>query len=89
MYQNEINDALAMFFKNLPKYLMEGAAVAVAAHYIPARKMSMLELIIVALTAALTFAVLDILAPAILPGAYMGAGFGIGAKMVGFPGAHA
>jgi len=79
-------EMLHTLLNNGPKYLLEGAAVAVAAHYIPSRKMAMTELLILALTAALTFWLLDTFAPSIATGARFGAGFGIGAKTVGFPG---
>jgi hypothetical protein len=39
----------------------------------------------IGLTAAATFAILDIYAPSVGSGARTGAGFGIGATMVGFP----
>ena len=66
------------------KYLLEGLAVAAAAYYIPQKKTSLREVAMIALTAAATFAVLDIFAPAIASGARQGAGFGIGANHVGF-----
>lgn len=66
------------------KYLIEGLAVAVAAYYIPKRKMKLQEIAMIAVTAALTFAILDMYAPAIASGARKGAGFGIGAMQVGW-----
>ena len=66
------------------KYLLEGLAVAAAAYYIPQKKTSLREVAMIALTAAATFAVLDIFAPAVASGARQGAGFGIGANHVGF-----
>jgi hypothetical protein len=39
----------------------------------------------ISLTAMATFAILDVYAPGISPGARQGAGFGIGAGLVGFP----
>ena len=71
---------------NAPKYFLEGAAVAIAAYYIPSRQMALRELFMVAITAALTFWILDTFSPAIGSGARFGAGFGIGAKTVGFGG---
>ena len=66
------------------KYLVEGLAVAIAAFYIPKKKMNLEEIAMIAMTAAATLAILDILAPQIGASARQGAGFGIGASMVGF-----
>ena len=70
--------------KNILKYVLEGVAVALAAKYIPSRGISMNEVIMISLTAALTFFILDLFAPSIAVGARLGTGFGIGAKQVGF-----
>ena len=70
--------------QKLIAYFVEGAAVAIAAHYIPSRKISMKELFILAVTAALTFFILDTFAPDVASGARMGSGWGIGASRVGF-----
>ena len=68
------------------KYLLEGIAVAIAAYFIPRKKVEVAEIIFIALSAAATFAVLDIFAPKVGDGARKGAGFGIGANTVGWPG---
>ena len=68
------------------KYLIEGLAVAVAAYYIPRRKMMMEEIAMIAVTSALTFAILDMYSPSIATAARRGAGFGIGAASVGYKG---
>lgn len=65
------------------KYLVEGLAVAIAAYYIPRRKMNLQEVAIIGLTAAASLAILDLLAPTVGAGARHGAGFGIGASLVG------
>ena len=67
------------------KYLVEGLAVAVAAFYIPKKKMNLQEIAMIAVTAAASFAVLDMLAPSVGANARHGAGFGIGASLVGAP----
>ncbi len=72
--------------KRAVKYLVEGAAVAVAAYYIPRRKMGLEEVAMIAVTGAATFAVLDMYAPAVSDAARKGAGFGIGATHVGYKG---
>jgi hypothetical protein len=68
------------------KYLLEGIAVAIAAYFIPRKKVEVTEIIFIALSAAATFAILDIFAPKVGDGARKGAGFGIGANTVGWPG---
>jgi len=69
----------------LVKYLLEGLAVAVAAYVIPGKTMRFSEVAMIALTATATFAILDIYAPSVGASARTGAGFGIGANLVGFP----
>lgn len=66
------------------KYLIEGFAVAVAAYYIPRRLMSLQEIAMIAVAAAAIFAVLDLVSPSIADASRLGAGFGIGANLVGF-----
>jgi ABC-type Co2+ transport system permease subunit len=67
--------------KRAIKYLVEGLMVAIAAFAIPNAKrgLALEEIALIALTAAATFAILDTYIPR------SGAGFGIGANMVGFP----
>ena len=71
--------------KRAIKYLVEGLMVAIAAFAIPKRSLDMDEISLIALTAAATFSILDTWIPAMGVSARSGAGFGIGAKMVGFP----
>ena len=48
------------------KYLIEGIVVSLAAYYIPGkRKLNMEEILMIAVTAAATFAILDMYTPAI------------------------
>jgi uncharacterized protein involved in cysteine biosynthesis len=68
------------------KYALEGTIVAFAAYFIPRREMAAEDVLMIALIAAATFAVLDLFAPAIGSSVRTGAGFGIGANLVGFPG---
>jgi hypothetical protein len=68
------------------KYLLEGLAVAVAMVIIPRKMPNYEEIFVVALVAAAVFAVLDILSPSVGLTARQGAGFGLGAKMVAWPG---
>ncbi len=60
------------------KYLIEGMAVAIAAYYIPQRKIDIQEIITIAIAAAAVFAVLDVLSPSIGDSARTGMGLGVG-----------
>jgi hypothetical protein len=72
--------------KRIIKYLVEGFMVAIAAYAIPKRSLNMEEILMLALTAAATFSILDTYIPTMSVSARGGAGFGIGANLVGFPG---
>ena len=78
------SEIIVRFFK----YAFEGAITAVAAYMIPGKKPSADEVLIIALVAAATFAVLDLFAPSIGASVRTGAGFGIGANLVSFPSAN-
>jgi len=67
------------------KYALEGLAVAVAAYLLPGKGLKMSEIGMIALVAMATFALLDVYAPSVGSSARSGAGFGIGANLVGFP----
>jgi len=73
------------FVNRALKYLLEGLAIAVAAIYIPKRALPLEEIAALALVAAAVFALLDVLAPSVGVTARQGAGFGLGANLVGFP----
>jgi len=72
--------------KRIIKYLVEGLMVAIAAYAIPKRSLNMEEIILISLTAAATFSILDAYIPSMGVTARSGAGFGIGANLVKFPG---
>ena len=72
--------------KRIIKYLVEGLMIAVASYVIPKRSLNMEEIALIALTAAATFAILDTYIPSMGVSARTGAGFGIGANLVSFPG---
>ena len=71
--------------KRAIKYIVEGIMVAIAAYVFPKKKMKADEIIMIAAVASATFAILDMYAPSIGATARQGAGFGIGANLVGFP----
>jgi hypothetical protein len=67
------------------KYLIEGLFVAIAAIFVPKKSLPMEEVLTLAVVAAAVFAILDVVSPSIGMTARQGAGFGIGANLVGFP----
>ena len=69
--------------KRAIKYLVEGLVVALAAYAIPKKQLNVEEIVILALTAAATFSILDVFIPAMGSSARGGAGFGIGANLIG------
>ena len=77
---------LSELVKRAIKYLIEGLMVAIGAYAIPKQSLKMEEVMVIALTAAATFSVLDVFVPTMASSARGGAGFGIGANLVGFPG---
>ena len=73
--------------KRAVKYLVEGLMVAIVAVVVPPekRQLKLDEIAIIALMAAATFSILDTFVPTMGASARSGAGFGIGANLVGFP----
>ncbi len=71
--------------RRIVKYVVEGIMVAIAAYAIPKRQMNLDEVMLIALTAAATFSILDTYVPSMAGSARAGAGFGMGANFVGFP----
>ena len=67
------------------KYLVEGLVIAAIALFLPKQALRFNEVVMLAVTAAAVFAVLDLVSPSIAFTARQGAGFGIGANLVGFP----
>lgn len=85
-YPQDMNSGYFMeLLRRVLKYLIEGFVVAIAAYYIPQRRLQLSEIAMIGLSAAAIFAILDIFAPSIGSSARTGAGFGIGANLVGFP----
>jgi hypothetical protein len=77
---------ISELIKRIIKYLIEGFMVSIAAFAIPKRTLNIEEIALIALTAAATFGILDTYIPSMGVTARSGAGFGIGANLVGFPG---
>ena len=68
------------------KWFVEGLAVAIAMVLVSRKSTpNASEVLAVASTAALVFAVLDTVAPSVAESSRAGAGVGLGANLVGFP----
>jgi hypothetical protein len=65
------------------KYLIEGLAVGAAAWAVGRRKLKMEEVVIIAITAAVTLIILDTFSSQIGDSTRLGAGVALGAKIVG------
>jgi hypothetical protein len=76
---------IGQLVSSVVKYAIEGLAVAVAAYLLPGKGLKMSEIGMIALVAMATFGILDVYAPSVGSSARTGAGFGIGAHLVGFP----
>jgi len=72
--------------KRMIKYLVQGLMIAIVAYAIPKRSLDIQEIGLLALTSAATFSILDTFLPSMSSAANTGAGFGIGANLVHFPG---
>ena len=68
------------------KYLLEGVVVAIAAYTLPSGQIDMSDIVQIAAIAMATFSILDFFVPSMSKAARMGAGAGMGANLVGFPG---
>ena len=80
-----MNPGMGELVKRAIKYLVEGLMVAIVAFVIPQKPLKFDEIAIIALMAAATFSILDTFVPSMGASARSGAGFGIGANLVGFP----
>ena len=66
------------------KYLIEGLAVAFVAYLVLGKnKLNMRDVVILGITAAFVFAILDAFSPMVATGVRFGAGFGIGQNLFG------
>ncbi len=64
------------------KYLIEGIVVGIAAFFV-SKKLSWDEVMIIGITAAATLAVLDLYSPSISGATRLGAGLGLGTRLIG------
>ena len=72
-------------FTRIVKYLIEGLVVGIVAAILPEKPLSMDKIILLGLTAAAMFSILDLVAPSISASTRQGAGMGLGFKLVDFP----
>ena len=78
--------SLVDLLASLLKYLVEGLVVAlVAVIVLNPKKPNFGEILTIGTAAFATFALLDTFTPSIAVTARQGAGFGLGANLVGFP----
>jgi ABC-type Co2+ transport system permease subunit len=75
----------AELIKRAIKYLVEGLVVAIVAVLVPKKALNVEEIIIIALTAAATFSILDVFIPSMGSSVRQGAGLGLGFNLVKFP----
>ena len=76
---------LSELIKRGIKYLIEGLVVAVVAVLVPKKALNIEEIVVIALTAAATFSLLDVFIPSMGAAARNGAGMGVGFNLVRFP----
>ncbi len=69
--------------KKAIKYIVEGIIVALAAYVIPKQSLKIEEVVVIALTAAATLAVLDTFIPSMGVSSRQGAGLAIGTGLAG------
>lgn len=69
--------------KRIIKYLVLGLVISVVAIVIPKKTLNLEEIIILALSAAATFSILDVFVPSMGEQARAGAGFGAGLNLLG------
>ena len=71
--------------RRVVKYLLMGTIIAVCALVLPEKKLDLASITAMALVSAATFAIIDTFIPTMSYPVQPGAGFGIGASLVGFP----
>ena len=69
--------------KRAIKYIVEGIIVALAAYVIPKKSLNVEEVVVIALTAAATFSVLDVFIPSMGVSSRTGAALVIGSGLAG------
>lgn len=83
LYNDVVNFDYKEVLKRLFKYFLEGLAVALVAYYFTRGRLDGKEILVLGITAAFVFAILDTFAPSVSYGVRFGAGFGIGQSVFG------
>ncbi len=71
--------------RRVVKYLLMGVVIAFCALVLPEKKIDFASITALALVSAATFAIIDTFIPTMSYPVQLGAGFGIGAGLDGFP----
>jgi ABC-type Co2+ transport system permease subunit len=74
---------LSEIVKRIIKYLVLGLVIAIVAIVIPKKSLNVEEIMVLALTAAATFAVVDTFLPSISDSLKSGIGFSLGSGLAG------
>ena len=69
--------------KRIIKYLVLGLVISIVAIVIPKKTLNFEEVVLLALTAAATFAILDVFLPSVSESARFGLGATVGSNLVG------
>jgi hypothetical protein len=72
-------------FTRIVKYLLEGLVIGIVAYLLPSKSLAFEEIILLALTGASIFAILDLVSPSIGGGARQGVGLATGFRLMSFP----
>jgi ABC-type Co2+ transport system permease subunit len=74
---------LAEFTKRIIKYLVQGLIIAIVAFVLPKKSLNIEEILVIALTAAATFAILDVFLPSVATSVKQGIGLAVGSNLGG------
>lgn len=69
--------------KRVIKYCLEGLVISIVAYSIPKKKLDIEEIVIIGLSAAATFSILDVFSPSIGASARGGVGLSVGSGLAG------
>jgi hypothetical protein len=72
--------------RRVVKYLLMGIIIAIVTVILPKQKLDLESVVAISLVSGATFAIIDTFIPTMSYPVQLGAGFGIGAGMVGFGG---
>jgi ABC-type Co2+ transport system permease subunit len=76
--RNQMGFDFSELVKRIVKYLVMGLVIAVVSIVIPKKTLNVEEIVILALSAAATFSILDVFLPTVSESARNGLGFGVG-----------